>query len=162
MATKHEVTSISKTIAQNGEEMITHIGGNGSKKRSWKISQQEAISGIENNIWDFFIKKGSHNHKLIVAISSLGNKYLKIENDNVELDKTNKTSKRSEQLNKKKATGDDIIINGEKKNATQIKQIAQISILSGSRIIIRNVGKKTTDELIEVAEIAQDLIIFEF
>lgn len=162
MATEHEVTSISKKKIPNGKEIITYIGGNGNQLRTWKISQQEAIAGIENNIWDFFVRKGSNKHKLIIDICPLGNKYLKIENDKVEIDKTNKISKKSGKLKKKQTTGDDLIIDGEKKTTTQIKQIAQISILSGSRIIIRNVGKKTTDELIEIAEIAQDLIIFEF
>jgi hypothetical protein len=83
MATKHEVNSISKSISANGIEMITHIGGNGNESRSWKISQQEAISGIENNMWEFFVKQGSKTHNLIICICPLGNKYLKIENDGV-------------------------------------------------------------------------------
>ena len=79
MATKHEVTSISRTLAPNGLEMISHIGGNGNESRSWKISHQEAIAGIENHIWEFFVKQGSKTHNLIVCISPLGTKCLKIE-----------------------------------------------------------------------------------
>ncbi len=86
MATKHEVTSISKTLAPNGLEMITHIGGNGNESRSWKISQQEAISGIENHIWEFFVKQGSKTRNLIVCICPLGTKYLKIEKEEIELE----------------------------------------------------------------------------
>ena len=59
MATIHEVTSITKSISTNGIEMITHIGGSGNDSRNWKISQHEAISGIENNKWEFFVKQGN-------------------------------------------------------------------------------------------------------
>ena len=84
MATKHEVTSISRTLAPNGLEMISYIGGNGNESRSWKISQQEAITGIENNIWEFFIKQGSKTHNLIVCVCPLGTKCLKIEEECLE------------------------------------------------------------------------------
>lgn len=79
MATIHEVNSISKSISANGIEMITHIGGCGNDSRSWKISQQEAISGIENNMWEFFVKRGSETVKLIISKCPLGNKYLTTE-----------------------------------------------------------------------------------
>ena len=84
MATKHEVTSISRTLAPIGLEIISHIGGNGNESRSWKISHQEAIAGIENHIWEFFVKQGSKTFNLIVCISPLGNKCLKIEEECLE------------------------------------------------------------------------------
>lgn len=84
MATKHEVTSITKSIGTNGHEMITHISGNGNESRVWEISQHEAILGIENNKWEFFVNQDFKTHKLIICKCPLGTKYLKIENEEIE------------------------------------------------------------------------------
>jgi hypothetical protein len=44
-------------------------------------SEEEAIDGIENDKWDFFVNRGGRVAKVVVAISRYGHKYLKTEAD---------------------------------------------------------------------------------
>jgi len=80
MADRHQVSCITKSERYNPHERITHIGGvtNG---QVWKITQQDAITGIETGKWAFFVKVGGKEVNVIVAISRYDNKYLKTEAD---------------------------------------------------------------------------------
>ena len=42
-----------------------------------KITQEEAISGIETGKWDFYVQAGGRVVDVIVATSRWGNKYIK-------------------------------------------------------------------------------------
>jgi len=81
MADRHEVLCVNKAERQNPWERITHIGGKNSDNSRWKVSQSEAITGIENGKWDFYVSAGGRVVKVIVAVSRFGNKYLKTEAD---------------------------------------------------------------------------------
>lgn len=82
----HRVTCINKDDRDNPYERITHIGGttdaNGGKR--WKITQQQAIEGIESGQWSFYVNQGGRVATVFVAISPYGNKYLKTEADDSE------------------------------------------------------------------------------
>lgn len=77
MASKHEVLCINKSDRHNPHERITHIGGKNSDNSRWKITQQEAIQGIESGKWAFYVKRGGGAVDVIVATSRYGYKYLK-------------------------------------------------------------------------------------
>ena len=78
MATSHRVTCINKADRDNPHERIRSIGGQNADGTRWKLSQPDAIQGIEQGKWSFFVERPAGDRvAVIVAISAAGNKYLK-------------------------------------------------------------------------------------
>lgn len=80
MADAVQVQCINKTDRYDAHERIKSIGGIQNGKR-WKLSQEEAIAGIEAGKWRFFVSANGQTVWVIVAVSRYGNKYLKTEAD---------------------------------------------------------------------------------
>ena len=80
MAESHQITCINKSDRYSPHERIRSVGGvtNGSR---WKLSQSEAIAGIESGRWAFYVTAGGRTVWVVVATSSQGNKYLKTQAD---------------------------------------------------------------------------------
>lgn len=85
MATRLQITCIRKTNRSDVHDRIHQVGGsiNGS---SWRLSQQEAIVGIERGTYSFYVFKNAHIVNVVVAISRAGNKYIKTERDDYQPD----------------------------------------------------------------------------
>jgi hypothetical protein len=81
MASRHEVLCVRKSDRANPHERITHIGGRNEDGTAWKITQEEAIAGIEEGKWAFFVSRGGRTVKVIVVISRWHHKYIKTEAD---------------------------------------------------------------------------------
>lgn len=77
MSARHEVHCINKTDRYNPHERISHIGGVNTGGARWKITQEEAIQGIESGKWEFYVTQGGRTVDVIVAVSRYGHKYLK-------------------------------------------------------------------------------------
>ena len=81
MASQHQIKCINKSDRYNPHERILFIGGTNSDGTRWKLSQPDAIKGIESGQWEFFVSVGGKTVRVIIATSAQGHKYLKTEND---------------------------------------------------------------------------------
>ena len=77
MADWHQVLCVKKSDRQNPHERITHIGGRNPDGSLWRLTQADAIQGIENGKWQFYVSRGGQSVNVIIATSRYGNKYLK-------------------------------------------------------------------------------------
>ena len=81
MADTIEIKCINKTDRYNAHERIQSVVGTNSNGTRWKLSQPEAIAGIERGQWQFYVHAGGRTVAVIVATSAYGHKYLKTQAD---------------------------------------------------------------------------------
>lgn len=83
---RHQILCVTKSDRMNPHERITHIGGKNSDGRSWRLTQTEAIQGIESGKWEFYVHRGGRTVDVVVAKSQYGHKYIKTEADGIQPD----------------------------------------------------------------------------
>ena len=81
MADTVQIMCVNKSDRFNPHERILFVGGTNPNGTRWKLSQQQAIDGIESDKWRFWVSAGGKSVWVIVAVSRFGNKYIKAESD---------------------------------------------------------------------------------
>lgn len=70
------VECVNKTDRYDPHDRIRNIGGRNGDSTRWKLTQEDAIAGIESSKWDFYVSVNGQAVTVIVA-TRLGRKYLK-------------------------------------------------------------------------------------
>ncbi|MHB9004604.1 MAG: DUF3892 domain-containing protein [Coriobacteriia bacterium] len=81
MAVDIRIQCINKRDRSNPYERITHVGGVNADSTRWKLTQEDAIAGVEADKWRFWVSVNNDKVWVVVATSAAGNKYLKTQND---------------------------------------------------------------------------------
>lgn len=81
-----EILCISKSDRMNPHERITHIGGKNPDGKRWRLTQEDAIRGIESSKYAFYVHKAGRTVNVIVATSAYGHKYIKTTADGIHPD----------------------------------------------------------------------------
>lgn len=84
MTTRHQIMCVNKTNRMDAHHRIANVGGIQNGER-WKITEDDAIKGIENGKWEFYVSVKGFTANVIIATHS-GKKYLKTVNDGVHPD----------------------------------------------------------------------------
>ncbi len=77
MAIRAEIKCINKSDRPNPHERILRIGGTNPDGKAWRLDQTDAVVGIENGQYSFYVTRGGRPVEVIVATSQYGNKYIK-------------------------------------------------------------------------------------
>lgn len=81
MAQPVQISCINKTDRQSAHERIRRVGGVNGDGTRWSLPLDDAIAGVEQGRWDFYVTVNGQRVAVIVAISAAGRKYLKTVND---------------------------------------------------------------------------------
>ena len=80
MTIRARVSCINKREHNNPHERILRIGGINPNGSRWKLSQPEAVRGLQDGIYSFYVAVGGANAEVQVAYHN-GNPYLKTVQD---------------------------------------------------------------------------------
>lgn len=71
------IQCINKSDRMNAHERIVRIGGVNQDGTRWSLELGDAIAGIEQGKWRFWVSAGNSSAWVVVATSRYGHKYLK-------------------------------------------------------------------------------------
>jgi len=81
MAQQVQVRCINKTNRSDAHERIHNIGGVNGDGARWKLTEGEAIKGIKEGKWSFYVERPVGHRVWVLVATRLGKEYLKTEAD---------------------------------------------------------------------------------
>lgn len=82
MATAHQVRCIIRGSGPGAENRIQGIGGVDYDHSPWQLSQDEAVAGIDDGSWTFYVKdSGGAPVSVLAASTEAGVRFLATESD---------------------------------------------------------------------------------
>jgi hypothetical protein len=81
MTTQVRVQCINKTHRTSSHERISHIGGINPDNTRWKLTESDAVQGIKDNRWAFYVEQPYGHRVQVIIAQRLGREYLKTEAD---------------------------------------------------------------------------------
>lgn len=81
MADRVRVGCINRTSRTDPHERISHIGGINPNGARWKLAEADAITGIEQGKWSFYVQTPTGLTVDVIIATRLGRKYLKTKAD---------------------------------------------------------------------------------
>jgi Protein of unknown function (DUF3892) len=78
MAIRARISCINKTDRYAADERIRAVGGVNPDGGNWKLGLDDAIAGVENGTYSFYVERPAGDAvEVVVAVSARGRKYLK-------------------------------------------------------------------------------------
>jgi len=77
MPTRHQICCVTKTAFMNHHQRLRLVGGVNPDGSWWKMTEADAIAGIEARRWSFFVSGNRGDRDIVVATSRYGTLYLK-------------------------------------------------------------------------------------
>jgi hypothetical protein len=81
MVTRLEIKWISRSEEQNSRVWATVVSGHYVDGSPWKLTEEDAIRGIEAGFLEFFVQAGGRTLEVDVGANRAGRKFLKTEAD---------------------------------------------------------------------------------
>jgi hypothetical protein len=81
MADSVRIQCINKSNRTSAYERIHSVGGQNPDGTRWKLSEADAIQGIKNGKWTFFVEQPAGHRVNVVIAKKDGYEYLKTEAD---------------------------------------------------------------------------------
>ena len=86
MAEPPPICCVGKTAFMNHHQRLRLVGGVNPDGSRWKMTEADAIAGIEAGRWRFYIAYEGREWDIVVTLSKYGRKYIKTAADRLQPD----------------------------------------------------------------------------
>jgi len=84
VAIRVQIRCINKNPRNDAHKRINNVGGVNPDGRHWRLTDDQAIQGIKDDRWSFYVSVNGRTVDVIIATSQYGSEYLKTTADGVE------------------------------------------------------------------------------
>jgi hypothetical protein len=81
VAQRVQISCINKTPRQDPHLRISHVGGINASGSRWELSEDDAIAGIKQAQWNFFVNVTRAGRVDVIIATHEGHEYLKTRAD---------------------------------------------------------------------------------